>query len=232
MTQEQFNDLPDFIKEKIIASGARPDQVEVRRVHVNDKDDEKKRLLHALFGEDDIDAYTDEDVDEKKRHLHTLFDADDENKSTNEDNVEADTATGVNENGISPDAMAKILIESGITDPKTIESITGMPIEKTAGMGADATAGDYIVTVTYSVMGHYRVRAASVEDAIKTVADHADELPLLNRPVRMPGSVEVASDPGYTAAINATDVAHVTESHLVSDVATRLDSKKAPADKQ
>lgn len=237
MTQEQFNDLPDFIKEKLIASGARPDQVEVHRAHVNDEDETKKRLLHALFDDDDInayaDAYTDEDEDaDADKHLLHAFFGNDDNESEDEDNDEADTTPDVDENGISPDAMAKVLIESGITDPKTIENITGMPIEKTADMGADATAGNYIVTVTYSVMGHYQVRAASAEDAIKTVADHADELPLLNHPVRMPGSVQVASDPAYTAAINATKVDHITESHLVSDIAKRLDSKKAPADEQ
>jgi hypothetical protein len=232
MTQEQFNDLPNFIKEKLIASGARPDQVEVHRVRVNDEDEAKKRLPYALFDDDNIDACTEEDADKKKRLLHALFGADDENESENEDNIKEDTTADSDENSISPDTIAKVLIESGITDPKTIESITGMPIEKTVGMGADATADNYIVTVTYSVIGHYQVRAASVEDAIKTVADHADELPLLNHPVRMPGSVQVASDPAYTAAINATKVDHVTESHLVSDIAKRLDSKKAPADEQ
>jgi hypothetical protein len=232
MTQEQFNNLPDFIREKIIASGARHDQGEVRRVRVNDEDEAKKRLLHTIFGDDDIDARTEEDADKKKRLLRTLFGADDENESENEDNVEEDTAADSDENGISPDTMAKVLIESGITDPKTIESITGMPIEKTAGMGADATADDYVVTVTYSVMGHYHVRAASVEDAIKTVDDNVDQLPPLEHPVMLPGTIEVAGDPDYTAAINATKVANVTESNLVSDVAKRLDKKTASADEQ
>lgn len=209
MTQEQFNDLPDFIKEQIIASGARPDQVEIRRVHANNKDDEKTRLLRALFG------------------------ADENNESENEDNPEKDTAaTDVDDNGISPNDLAKVIIESGITDPKTIESITGMPIEETAGMGADATADDYVVTVTYSVMGHYHVRAASVEDAIKTIDDNVDQLPPLEHPVMLPGTIAVADDPDYTAAINTTKVANVTESNLVSDVAKRLDKKTASADEQ
>ena len=202
MTQEQFNELPDFIQKKLIACGATPDQIDF-----HEEDEDEECLLRALFG-------------------------DSNDESEDDDSVDTDTDANVDENRISPDALAKVLIASGITDPKTIESITGLPVEKTAGMGANATADDYVVTVTYSVMGHYRVRAASIEDAINTVAAHADSLPLLNHPARMPESVKVVGDTDYTAAINNTNVAHVTESHLVSRIAKHLDKKSTPADEQ
>lgn len=196
MTKDNTDVIPEGIKAICDVLGIDPDDIEVTTLSTDEQEPQED---------------TQEETPDMKAFLDDLYEAltesyHDEHECEKKNNT------------------AKTFIASGINDPETLEAITGVSPTTAIKLGADAEVKDYIVSVKYDVIGHYRVKATSVQDAIDTIKDNAEQLPPLKHPATVVGSQVVQDDADYTKLINNTEVKYTTDSKLVSEAAKTVQS--------
>ena len=113
-------------------------------------------------------------------------------------------------------AATQKLIDTGMTDAILLHKETGIPMEMLVEMGIKVPVHEYIIPVTYEVLGFISIKGVSPKDAVTALKNKHDT-------IDTPTDLKVIDDPSVIeklTKLNKKDlIEDIIDTHLISDTA-------------